>query len=266
MTNLKDTFPVSLRKTLLLFFTACVALSCARSANPDIKRGSTYRYRPGYPEVRFSAVGFLNEDNTPTINIAADIVYASLIYKEQDSLQQAHLAIDVRIVKKEKDNDIISSKHYEIDVNNKEDDSIITSQDSYVFDKRIDVPAGSYKVYFSVTDKNSGKTITRTTDTSIPNPSNNTIDLTDIRMLAKNMDDETPKWLPITTYTVPGKIDSLMFIFQATNNSSQQPLSINANLIRFDSDTSIARPMNYSNYSPSSIEYQGIEYDDKEII
>jgi GWxTD domain-containing protein len=52
-----------------------------------------------------------------------------------------------------------------------------------------------------------------------------------------------------------------MFIFQATNNSSEQPLSINANLIRFESDTSIARPMYFNNYSPSSAVYKGIDYD-----
>ena len=249
-------------KALLISLLACIALSCARSSNPDVERGSTYNYKPGFPEVRFSAVGFLNENNNPSINIAADIVYGSLVYKELDSLQKAKLAIDVRIVKKESDNNVIESKRYEINID-REDDSILSSQQSYIFQKRLDVPAGSYKVYFTVTDLNSDKKITRTAETSIPNPANNQIDLTDIRMLGKDMDVESPEWLPVTTYTVPGKVDSLMFIFQATNNSSEQPLSINANLLRFDSDTSIARPMFFNNYSPSSIQYKGIELDDE---
>ena len=249
-------------KALLISLLACIALSCARSSNPDVERGSTYNYKPGFPEVRFSAVGFLNENNNPSINIAADIVYGSLVYKELDSLQKAKLAIDVRIVKKESDDNVIESKRYEINID-REDDSILSSQQSYIFQKRLDVPAGSYKVYFTVTDLNSDKKITRTAETSIPNPANNQIDLTDIRMLGKDMDVESPEWLPVTTYTVPGKVDSLMFIFQATNNSSEQPLSINANLLRFDSDTSIARPMFFNNYSPSSIQYKGIELDDE---
>jgi len=254
--------PVTSAKFLLLCLTIIISLGCARSANPDIERGSDYKYKPGFPEVRFSAVGFLNENNNPSINIAADIVYGSLVFKEVDGLQKAEIAIDVRIVKKENDKNVIESKRYDIDIE-KEDESITTSQQSYIFDKRIDVPAGSYKVYFTVTDQNSDKKITRTTDTAIPNPANNQIDLTDIRMLGKDMDFDAPEWLPITTYSVPGKVDSLMFIFQATNNTSEQPLTISANLMRFDSDTSIARPMYFNNYSPSSIEYKGIELDEE---
>lgn len=265
MTYLNQYYHTLFGKTSLFCLALFIGLSCARSANPDIERGSDYEYRPGYPEVRFSAVGFLNEDNQPSINLAADIVYGSLIFKEFEGIQQAQIGIDVRIVKKETDDNVIDSKHYDIEIE-KEEPSITTSQKSFIFEKRIDVPAGSYTVYFTLTDKNSGKKITRSTDTSIPDPTNNQIDLTDIRMLGKDMDADSPDWFPITTYDVPGRIDSLMFIFQATNNSSDQPLTINAELLRFESDQSIARPMYYNNYSPSSIQYKGIDLDEETVI
>lgn len=252
-------------KSLLLALAVIIGMSCARSANPDIERGSSYKYRPGYPEVRFSAVGFLNEDNQPNINLAADIVYGSLIFKESDGMQKAKIAIDVRIAGQNGNDNIVDSKHYEINID-EEDAGIISSQKSYIFEKRIDVPAGDYKVYFTVTDKNSDKKITRSTETSIPDPANNQIDLTDIRMLGKDMDSESPEWFPVTTYDVPGRMDSLMFIFQATNNDSDEPLSINAELIRFESDQSIARPMYFNNYSPSSIEYKGIDLSEETTI
>ncbi|MBN2731258.1 MAG: GWxTD domain-containing protein [Balneolaceae bacterium] len=265
MTYLNQYYHTLFGKTSLFCLAVFIGLSCARSANPDIERGSDYEYRPGYPEVRFSAVGFLNEDNQPSINLAADIVYGSLIFKEFEGTQQAQIGIDVRIVKKETDDNVIDSKHYDIEIK-KEDSSITTSQKSFIFEKRIDVPAGSYTVYFTLTDKNSGKKITRSTDTSIPDPTNNQIDLTDIRMLGKDMDADSPDWFPITTYDVPGRIDSLMFIFQATNNSSDQPLTISAELLRFESDQSIARPMYFNNYSPSSIQYKGIDFDEETVI
>jgi GWxTD domain-containing protein len=78
--------------------------------------------------------------------------------------------------------------------------------------------------------------------------------------------DEGEEWFPITTYDVQGKVDSLMFRLQVTNNSSEEPMAVNARLLRFESDTSIARPMHYNRYSPSSIQYKGIEYDDEEVI
>ncbi len=252
-------------KGLTLILLICVALGCARSANPDIERGSSYKYKPGFPEVRFSAVGFLDESNQPQINIAADIVYGSLVFKEVKKIQQAKMAIDIRVVSKENNNNVIESTHEEIDIDQK-DQSIISSQQSYIYEERIEVPAGNYEVYFTLTDLNSDKKITRVSETSIPDPENPQKDLTAIRMLTKNMDADKPEWLPATTYDVPGRVDSLMFIFQATNNSSKEPLALNANLIRFESDTSIARPMHYNNYSPSSIEYKGIEFDDETIV
>lgn len=252
-------------RSLLFAFAVILSVSCTRSANPDIERGSDYQYRPGYPEVRFSAIGFLNEDNQPSINLAADIVYGSLIFKESDGVQTAQMAIDVRFVSQDEGGNTVDSEHYDITIE-KEDEGIINSQKSYIFEERVDVPAGKYKVYFTVTDKNSDKKVTRTAETSIPNPANNQIDLTDIRMLGKDMDSESPQWFPITTYDVAGRMDSLMFIFQATNNDSDQPLSINAELLKFKSDHSIARPMYFNNYSPSSIEYKGIDLSEETVI
>jgi hypothetical protein len=252
-------------KVMLPFFSALIIMSCARSANPDIKRGSTYKYRGGYPDVRFSAVGFLDESISPHINIAAEIVYGSLIFRGVDNKHQAQLAIDIRIAGQDDQNSTIESRHYEITIT-KEDKEIVTSQQSYIYEKRIKVSAGKYKVSFTVTDQSSDKKITRTTELSIPDPESKQVDLTGIRMLGKNMDMDEPDWYPISTYSVPGRVDSLMFIFQATNTASGQPLSINANLVRFDSDTSIAEPMAYRDYSPSSVKYKGIETDDKKII
>lgn len=265
MTYLNQYYHTLFGKVSLFCLAVFIGLSCARSANPDIERGSNYKYRPGYPEVRFSAVGFLNEDNQPSINLAADIVYGSLIFKESDGVQQSQITIDIRIASKENTDNVIESIHDEITIE-REDESIISSQQSYIYEEQIDVPAGSYTVYFTVTDKNSDKKITRSADTSIPDPTNNQIDLTDIRMLGKNMDADSPDWFPVTTYDVPGRVDSLMFIFQATNNNSDQPLAISADLLRFESDESVARPMYFNNYSPSSIQYKGIDLDEETTI
>jgi GWxTD domain-containing protein len=244
---------------MLPFISALIIMSCARSSNPDVQRGSTYKYRAGYPEVRFSAVGFLNEQNQPSIEIAADIVYGSLIFKEVDGSQQANIAIDVRVINQNDAEDVVESKHYEFDIENS-DNNLINSQQSYIFEKRLDVPAGEYKVYFTVIDLNSDKDITRVANTGIPNPEINKIDLTDIRMLGKDVDTDSAQWLPVNTYNIPGRLDSLMFIFQATNNNSDEPLTINSQLVRFYADDSIPRPMFYNNYSRSTIEYNGIRY------
>ena len=253
-------------KMLGLVIAVLVFVSCSNTYNPNIERGSTYKYKPGYPQVRFNAVGFLNQNNKPSISIAADIVYGSLVFKSvKDSVEKAKLAIGVRVVNTEH-NDSVAHDIYKKITIRKKNKSIINSQNSFSYQNQIRVPPGKYKVYFTVKDLSSNKQITRTAQTSIPNPKGNQINLTNIRMLGKNMNARHPHWKPVTTYTVPGRIDSLMFSFQVTNNSTSQPLTVQASLVRFKSDTSVARPMYYNNYSQSSIQYEGINYDDRTVI
>lgn len=242
-----------------------LAFSCTRATNPDIERGAEYQFKPGFPEVRFSAVGFLDETTNPRIHLAADIVYGSLIFKEVNNQQEANISIDVNINSQENEDNVIESIHDVITIT-RDDENIVNSQQSYIYENQVEVPPGDYKINFTVTDLTSSKKITRTATTSIPDPENPEVDLTDIRMLSKDMDDENPHWQPVTTYTVPGRVDSLMFIFQATNASTENPLTVNARLIRFRSDTTIARPMHYTTYSSSSLGYQGIEYDQETVI
>lgn len=256
-------------RAITLLILVSVFYGCAQKSNPDIRRGSNYNFIEGYPEIRFSAIGFLNEKGVPTINVSANIVYRSLIYKEIDSVEQANISIDIRVVRvseNSKNNEPIEAKQYNYTFK-KNQTSISTSTQNYFdFSKQIEVTPGSYKTYFTITDKHSGKKITRTSVSSIPNPDNNKLDLTNIRMLGKDMDIESPEWVAINTYDVPKKVDSLFFVFQVTNNNSEEPLTIDTELIRFESDTSIARPMYYNNYSPSSIQYQGIDYSEETIV
>jgi len=240
-------------------------LGCSKSFHPDIQRGSDYNYKEGYPEVRFSAIGLIDEDSTPKINIAADIVYGSLIYNQEGDQYKASLAIDVQIIDQGKNGNTVKSERFTMDIE-KEDPNIVYSQQTFSIEKSFEVPPGDYKINLSLTDLNSDKRITSSTQTYIPDPEKSVLNLTNIRMSGKNMADATPQWKPITTYTVPGRVDSLKFIFQVTNNDSEDPLVVDSRLLRFDSDTSVARPMHYNNYSPSSIQYKGIDYDEEEVI
>lgn len=251
-------------KTLAFFILLPVFIaSCARTSNPNIQRGSDYNYVEGYPEVRLSAIGFLNEDNTPSINVVADIVYNSLIFKaNDDDEQEADITIFVRVQEKEGDKEVVENKEYDVTINESDIDPT-GIQNAYVFDERIDVPPNQYQVEFTVIDNNSDKDITQTAETSIPDPESDSTDLTEIRMLGKDMDSDNPEWLPITTYSVPSKVDSLMFVFQATNNDPEQPLDINSKLIQFESDTSYARNMHSNNYSSSSIQHKGIDLSER---
>lgn len=240
-----------------------VALSCSRSMNPNIERGSTFKFREGFPEVRVSAIGFLDEGDEPGIDVSADIVYGSLIYKEEQDSLQARFTIEIQILPKD-DTRGTPTTHQETVTITRANPDIVNSQNLFSYDKRIPVDPGSYDINVTVIDRNSGKQLTRQTQTFIPDPNNSVQNLTNIQLLGKTMGDE--EWAPITTYDVQGDVDSLMFRLQVTNNTSEEPMAVNARLLRFRSDTTIARPMYYNGYSPSSIQYKGIDYDEEEVI
>lgn len=251
--------------SLLSIFPAALLLSCARSFNPDIERGSSYKFRDGYPEVRISAIGFLDENDEPGINIAADIVYGSLVYKQKGDSLEAKFALEIQIIPKEKSEGIAKTQQKIISITRKNQD-IVHSQELYTYETRIPVKPGTYQINVTVIDQNSDKQLTRQTQTYIPDPTDEVSNLTNIQMLGRNLDESPGSWSAITTYDVQGAVDSLMFRLQVTNNSSEEPLTINAELVKYESDTTVARPMHYNGYSPSSIQYKGIDYDEEETI
>lgn len=250
---------------IALLLSVLLLSSCAKSINQNIDRGAEYLFREGYPEVRMSAIGLFDEQGNSGIDVTGDIVYGSLVYKEVEKKQTANLTIEIRIVSSEDESDSVITETFDVTVS-EEDNNITNSQNLFSVDKRFQVPPGSYTVYFTVIDQNSRQHTTRQTSTVIPNPEVQHPVLTNIRLLGKNNEAENPSYNTVTTYDVPGKIDSLKFIFQVTNGDAENPVTIQSELIRFESDTSYARSMSFRNPSPSSIEYKGIDYDERTTI
>ncbi len=249
--------------SILLLLTAGFIFSCTRATNPDIERGSSYYFQDGHPELRLSALGFLNEEDEGVINIAADIVEGSLIYRERNGKNVAELDIEIRIVGKE-GTEYSDTYTTSMQVDN-EQEGFVTTQDVVKFEKEMMVPPGEYEVQVSVTDKSSGNHTTRTTNTFIPDPADDVINLTSVQLLGKSAERTDGQYLPITTYDVSTAKDSIRFVVQVTNNRSEDPLTIHSQLKRFESDTTPARPMSYNNYSPSSMPYKGIDYSRSEV-
>jgi GWxTD domain-containing protein len=244
--------------SLLLLLTAGLIFSCTRATNPDIERGSSYFFQDGHPELRLSALGILNEEDEGVINVVADIVEGSLIYRERNGKNVAEVDIEIRIVGRE-GTGYSDSYTTSMQVDN-EQEGFVTTQNVVKYKKDMKVPPGNYEVQVSVTDKSSGNHTTRSTQTFIPDPAGDEINLTSVQLLGKSAERSGGQYLPITTYDVSTAKDSIRFVVQVTNNRSEDPLTVHSQLKRFESDTTPARPMSFNNYSPSSLPYKGIDY------
>lgn len=238
-------------------------LSCARSMNPDVERGSMYQFQDGYPEVRMSAIGLLDEQDNPFISVTSEIVYGSLVYRTVDGQTFAQVTIEIRI--NENEGDFSKTSRDELDILT-ENANNYQNQEVFSYQKQLDVEPGDYTIEVSVTDNNSGRTVVRETETLIPDPESPVTNLTSIRLSGKINDVNNGQYTTITTYDVPSRLDSLKFEFQVTNNDLEDPLTVNASLLEFEADTTAARRLSYNDYASSSIEYQGVDIRDPQEI
>lgn len=246
-------------KNYLLFAAITLGFllsGCVRSSNPDIERGSLFQFQDGYPEVRSSSIGFLSEADEPLINITSDIVLGSLIYSTNDDRRIANVSLEIRIL--QEDGDFTKTVRRDFEIESEYEGSFI-SQEVFTHNEVLEVIPGTFDVNITVVDQSSGRASSRSSKATIPNPEDPQISLTTIRLLGKNLEIRQEQFSPITTYTVPSKIDSLKLDFQVTNNDLDDPLTINARLLKYPSDSSYARPMNFNNYSPSSLPYIGVD-------
>jgi len=250
---------ISIKLTSILFLAAFILISC-KTTNVNVERGSNYTFRVGYPEIRLSAVGIISDDDIPIISTSTELMFSSLIYKNSSNDRVAEILFELQIINKITGTLISFNDTYQI-IDNAESRAL--NLDSYQIQKTFTVEPGYYVITAKVTDNNSQKDISLTTETFIPDPTNPEINLTNILLLSKDNESIFPDYFPITTYDVPLKMDSLRFEFQATNNDSRDPITISAKLIQYQSDTLAANPMSYNNYLSSSIGYRGIDYRNK---
>jgi GWxTD domain-containing protein len=250
-------------KTLLkpFFFSLAIisffllAAGCNNSYVENVKRGEGYAYQPGYPELRTEIYGKINLEQQPQIFIAGSIPRSSLIFKKEGDSLQAD--IDVQIDIKDTESKYSETHQYPVTIK-RGLNSTGFEDDLSLFDFIYDVSPGSYKISVSATDKATGKTTFRTGEVILPNLNDKVRSITNIRIFAKQ-EKYNQRFFPVTTYDVNLSADSLKFQFQLYN-STDNPITLNARLIKFRSDTSHALPMSFVNKSSSSIEYKGIDY------
>ncbi|MAO63795.1 MAG: GWxTD domain-containing protein [Balneola sp.] len=249
-------------KLFVLFF-ALSLVGCSPSYYEDIKRGSTYNYEPGLPELWFEPSGIITPEGKPKLTVAGTIPKGSLIYKDVDGVQTASISINIEVINTTADETLSDTFTAKI---LRKSDSGSLNDDLYNFYKTYDVKAGYFDVLISVMDQATGKMIVREDKSHIPVLKNGARNITNIRLLAKQK-GETSDFRPIPTYDVNQTADSIKFEFQVANTGRKiSPITFEVRLIKFRSDTTIASPMSSPNRAASSIEYKGIDLRNYEVI
>ncbi|MEX0723818.1 MAG: GWxTD domain-containing protein [Gracilimonas sp.] len=249
---------------LALSILGIMLIGCSNSYHDEIDRGEGYDYRPGYPELRLAATGLISEMGAPYIIVSGEIVHGSLVYSGKDDVLTSSADVEIQIMN-EDSKEVIVRESYDLTINS-ENENVISSQDVEKFEYEYEASPGSYAVQVIITDKTSGRQTIRTTKTSIPDYKDDQSHITEIRLLGKDNSRSSSEFSQSTTYDVPSRFDSLKFVFQVTNNNPEDPIEIESRLLKFRADEEPARLMNDMNYTPSSLPYKGIDYDEYDVI
>ncbi len=246
------------KRLILILFSWHIFMSCTNTYVDKIERGSNYKYQPGFPELRSTATSFIDQNKQTSIKVVSEIVYGSLVYKKKDGLFSTTGIIEYRIVDKNNNNTVKSLQNsFTI---NSESNKLSYDQNTYRITDDLIIEPGLYDVIVSVIDSGTGKQTGRSIEVLVPDPENEHLNITNIQMFNK-IDSS---YNPVTTYNISNASDSLKFVFQITNNNSEASITINSKLVKFKSDTSFAKMMNFRNYYTGSIEYKGIDYSESE--
>jgi len=244
-----------------LFVVVLFITACNPQFNPDVKTGTELQYLPGFPDLNISSVGYVSEQNQGNIKVSAAIVFESLIYKKINEEFTANVSVEIIVNNKDK---VVENTRETITISHKSND-LTQSDESFYYTKHIPVDKGRFDVQVTITDLHSGKPVTRNATAFIPAVSPKISTVSNIELLGKQIGVDR-SFKPLSTYHVPKKIDSLKFRFQVSKSSKVERLDINSTLYKFRSDTTFARHLGLTDYRQSNLEYQGIEYDEFEIL
>lgn len=249
-------------RAFLLFFTLTAIIfttSCSSSKMDATQKGSDYMYKAGHPEFSINTFGFVDEDQGPKLEITADVIKGSLVYGQQNDSLYADIAVDIQIIDLDDGENIIESERITKRIAARADKNITSSRESIFITYSKEVSPSNYEISVTVTDLNSKRKVTQTSETYIPETEEGEFTISTIQMYGK--EHNNTHWSPITGYDVQSSVDSLRFVFQVISPQTERPMTIDSRLVEFRSDTGLPRSMTRRNYSSSSIEYQGIEFD-----
>ena len=213
--------------------------------------------------MRLVTSSYIDEFDTPKLNIAAEIIYGSLIYKKKGQQFIANASLEILIREKNENLNIVKEIVLPIELISK-NSSVTVSQNTYLVEEEYEVEPGNYLISVTLTDESNNKETTRVDESLVPDPKNPVANITNIRLFSKHSIEN--RFTPETTYDISNKLDSVKFVFQITNNKSEDPFIITSRLLKFRSDTSTSRPMSWPNYVRSHIAYRGIDYDKYDVI
>ena len=125
----------TLDKGTIFLLLSLFIIQCSNNYVDDIDRSSLYQYEQGYPEVTFTSAGVIDQQTEKTqINVSAEIINRSLIFKKIDSLYEANVLLEVQLFDKLNKVDFVNSYQFPIRISLNSEE-YPNNGDKYIFNR-----------------------------------------------------------------------------------------------------------------------------------
>lgn len=242
---------------LVLLLIAGLVAGCASTSDLDSPNaGRTTAYQPGAPDFDMEAIGAVR-DGAAGIDLYLGIPHVSLVFVQKDSATfTAQYEVLIRLLDRSgKDlvdevtaTDTVRLSSYEA----------TRSYDALAKTMRLPAPPGAYVVEATLLDLASDEEAQRRQRVRVLAPTAPQPALSRIRMEGQRGDTA---FTPIVSLHLPSNLDSARAVAQLANADGMPRVEVAMRLLRFPSDTTIARPPQWINPSRASLVYRGVRYD-----
>ncbi|MDI6402760.1 GWxTD domain-containing protein [Balneolaceae bacterium ANBcel3] len=258
--NIKPYIPV----ILLLLLT----LGCGSSRDPGVRTGAHIGVTDGEPQIVMSAVAMMAPDGRPYLDISVDMVLRSLIFREDDGEMAADAILQTEVYRAIEDSEDdfarVEMKREHIRAVRPRQGST-PSRDFISYNTKVPAKAGYYRVFVTLEDQHSGKSVTRGTSVTVYDGTDKEPALTHVLLRGRDHRAESFE-VPLSTYSVPGRMDTIRFEFQVYRPEDAPVFIVETNLKKFESDTAPARAMAAVTPTRGSLPYRGINYNRRETL
>lgn len=246
--------------TLLSALTVLIG-GCSSSYSGKAEIGSNEVITAGQPFATLNVSSNITEGQETQAILFLSIEEGSLIYKNQQDSLVSRVELQVEILSE--DNRPLVSDLYQLLLGKSPDSKYYDQSTTY---RRItyNVPPGDHIVRISITDLHSGQATTRERELSIPDPTSDKTDISQIRFFKKTTPDE--QFVAVNGYNVNMGYDSLKFSFQVVNGAAEDPVEVESRLMQFEADLKPARSMSGRQHRRATLVPKGLDYTKFEVL
>jgi GWxTD domain-containing protein len=245
---------------LLVALTGSLLSACGSTTPLESQQaGKTISYVPGLPNFDMELVPSVREGRSG-VDLNVGILYRSLIYVRRGDVYRSDLELTAQIFD--------GTGEYIVETVDWTDSLVVSDHEQtqsfelFRLRRRIDLPSGEYLCRVVLRDVNSNKQVARFQRLSVP-------EFDQEKPLFGHLFVERVRegvYEPVVSLHVPSNPDTLRAVTELYNADPYDEIEVQLAVVRFHTDGEVADPPFWITPYAGSLEYEGVDYNERDTV